>query len=377
MPHTSSQTFLRELDKKLWTAAGKPAVPGLIFIKYVSDSFNQRQTDIAAMRKDPENDFFVDPAGYDTRGGGLHPPSPNKPKEYFSNATYEQAIHRALQERDYHIQKYVLSVPELARSKTFQDCQARMRSCKMRSHPAERPRSRGYSAKLPAGTQILNERGRLAHSYKITSTDKLIDIALESVEKEKVRNGDLRIASSSSRRWAIRRSSLPNLAGLIDLIATIPFQHADLHAKDILGHTPRSQRSKSHSASLGDLCAFAVKNSSMTNRLSNFAWVQHMLHHLAPNGSMRSNSSGEGDIRRALANVAMRGQLFTNWQSPPKIKAELAVVFRRSSKEGMLKRGVSFTFRDRRGETLFIGSHKLGYIRRSRLGYDSRQYVIS
>jgi hypothetical protein len=27
-----------------------------------------------------------------------------------------------------------------------------------------------------------------------------------------------------------------NLAGLIDLIATIPFQHADLHAKDILGH---------------------------------------------------------------------------------------------------------------------------------------------
>jgi len=42
---------------------------------------------------------------------------------------------------------------------------------------------------------------------------------------------------------------------------------------------------------------------------ANFAWVQHMLHHLAPNGSMAlllangsmsSNSSGEGDIRRAL-----------------------------------------------------------------------------
>jgi type I restriction-modification system DNA methylase subunit len=40
-----------------------------------------------------------------------------------------------------------------------------------------------------------------------------------------------------------------------------------------------------------------------------FAWVQHMLHHLAPNGSMAlllangsmsSNSSGESDIRRAL-----------------------------------------------------------------------------
>ena len=42
---------------------------------------------------------------------------------------------------------------------------------------------------------------------------------------------------------------------------------------------------------------------------TNFAWVQHFIHHLAPqgmagfvlaNGSMSSNQSGEGDIRRAL-----------------------------------------------------------------------------
>ena len=65
---------------------------------------------------------------------------------------------------------------------------------------------------------------------------------------------------------------------------------------------------------------------------ANFAWVQHMLHHLAPNGSMAlllangsmsSNSSGEGDIRRALTEadlvgcmVALPGQLFTNTQIP-------------------------------------------------------------
>jgi len=58
VPHTSSQTFLRELDKKLWTAADKlrsnldaavykHAVLGLIFLKYVSDSFAQRQAEIA------------------------------------------------------------------------------------------------------------------------------------------------------------------------------------------------------------------------------------------------------------------------------------------------------------------------------------------
>ena len=59
---------------------------------------------------------------------------------------------------------------------------------------------------------------------------------------------------------------------------------------------------------------------------ANFAWVQHMLHHLAPNGSMAlllangsmsSNASGEGDIRRALIEadlvecmVALPRQLF-------------------------------------------------------------------
>ncbi len=65
MPPTSSQAFLRELDKKLWTAADKlrsnldaavykHAVLGLIFLKYVSDSFAQRQAEIAAMLKDAE-----------------------------------------------------------------------------------------------------------------------------------------------------------------------------------------------------------------------------------------------------------------------------------------------------------------------------------
>ncbi len=216
MPHTASQTFLRELDKKLWTAADKlrsnldaavykHAVFGLIFLKYVSDSFALRQAEIEAMLKDPENDFFVDPDGYD------------KP------AQYDEAIHRELEERDYYIEKNVFWVPALARWKTLQD-----------------------SAKLSAGTEILGEHTRLACSdgrpagrsssskpYKITSTGKLIDDALEA---ENARNGDLRIASFSSSRRANRSSPLPNPAGLIDLIATIPFQHADLHAKDILGH---------------------------------------------------------------------------------------------------------------------------------------------
>jgi hypothetical protein len=56
---------------------------------------------------------------------------------------------------------------------------------------------------------------------------------------------------------------------------------------------------------------------------TNFAWIQHMLHYLAPNGSMSSDSGGEGDIRRALIEadlvewmVALPGQLFTNTPIP-------------------------------------------------------------
>ena len=59
---------------------------------------------------------------------------------------------------------------------------------------------------------------------------------------------------------------------------------------------------------------------------ANFAWVQHFLHHLAPrgtagfvlaNGSMSSNQSGEGEIRKNIIEaglvdciIALPGQLF-------------------------------------------------------------------
>src|SRR2546426_12672104 len=65
---------------------------------------------------------------------------------------------------------------------------------------------------------------------------------------------------------------------------------------------------------------------------ANFAWVQHFIYHLAPNGlagfvlangSMSSNQSGEGEIRRAIVEadlvdcmVALPGQLFYSTQIP-------------------------------------------------------------
>jgi type I restriction enzyme M protein len=94
--------------------------------------------------------------------------------------------------------------------------------------------------------------------------------------------------------------------------------------------------------------------------------VQHFIHHLAPeglagfvlaNGSMSSNQSGEGEIRRALIEadlvdcmVALPGQLFYSTQIP------VCLWFLAKSKADDSQRG----FRDRRGHTLFIDARKLG-----------------
>jgi len=105
---------------------------------------------------------------------------------------------------------------------------------------------------------------------------------------------------------------------------------------------------------------------------ANFAWVQHFIHHLAPtgmagfvlaNGSMSSNQSGEGEIRRAIVEadlvdcmVAMPGQLFYSTQIP------VCLWFLTKSKSpspgGRGARGEGR--RDRRKQTLFIDARKLG-----------------
>ena len=103
---------------------------------------------------------------------------------------------------------------------------------------------------------------------------------------------------------------------------------------------------------------------------ANFAWVQHFIHHLAPtgmagfvlaNGSMSSNQSGEGEIRKALIEadlvdcmVAMPGQLFYSTQIP------VCLWFLTKNKKASPGRQSGGKFRDHRGETLFIDARKQG-----------------
>ena len=110
---------------------------------------------------------------------------------------------------------------------------------------------------------------------------------------------------------------------------------------------------------------------------ANYAWIQHFVHHLAPangrgggsagfvmaNGSLSSNSGGEGDIRSKLIEsdlvdciVALPAQLFYTTGIP------VCLWFLARDKTGNPRKALRAEqpWRDRTGETLFIDARKLG-----------------
>ncbi len=448
------QQFLNNLDKKLWNAADrlrsnvdaaeyKHVVLGLIFLKYVSDAFAERREALKADFANPEHDYYL---GEDAK----------------------ELIAEELEIRDYYTEKNVFWVPALARWENIQN-----------------------NAKLVPGVKI-----ELAgSSYEFRSIAKLIDDALEQIEKE-----NPRLKNVLDKRYAQRQIDPGILGQLIDEIAKIPFQHASLHAKDILGHvyeyflgqfalaegkkggqyfTPKAIVSlivemlqpyqgrvydpamgsggffvqsekfiEEHGGRLGNISVYGQESNPTTWRLAamnmairgidfnfggepantfsndkhpdlradfvmanppfnmkewntgikdddprwqygippagnaNFAWMQHMLYHLAPNGSMglllangsmSSNTRNEGEIRKKLLEedrvecmVALPGQLFTNTQIPAciwflsknKKKGSHTAPSARHSGEGR-----NPELRDRSGEVLFIDARNLGYMK--------------
>ncbi len=445
----SEQKFLQDLEKKLWNAADKlrstldaaqykHAVLGLLFVKYVSDAFDIRRQELIAQFKDETHDYFLDPA------------------DYANNTEYQAEITAELEIRDYYTEKNVFWVPQLARWETLQN-----------------------HSKLPPGTEITIKNGKET-TYTMRSVGRLIDDALEAIEKD-----NPRLKGVLNKQYGRLQIDQAKLGELIDLIATIPFRHASLQAKDILGHvyeyflgqfalaegkkggqfyTPKSivtlivemlqpfqgrvydpamgsggffvqseQFIKEHGGKLGNVSIYGQEYNHTTWQLAamnmvirgldfnfgkepantftndqhpdlradfvmanppfnmkewdtgvadddprwqygkppsgnaNFAWLQHMLYHLAPdgslglllaNGSMSSNTNTEGDIRRALVKndlvecmVALPGQLFTNTQIP----ACIWFLTRNKKARGALA--------DRSGKVLFIDARNLGYMK--------------
>ncbi|MGA7748599.1 MAG: N-6 DNA methylase, partial [Gallionella sp.] len=447
------QQFLNDLDKKLWTAANKllpmldaavykHVVLGLIFLKYVSDAFKERREELQAAFADSKNDYYLGPDG-------------------------AELIEQELEARDYYTEKNVFWVPALARWDFIKD-----------------------HAKVANGTVLKVKNGK-TFEYKFNGIGRLLDDALEAVEKE-----NAKLKGVLEKDYA-RKQIDTALPGLIDLIAEIPFKHHTLKAKDILGHvyeyflgqfaiaegkkggqyyTPKSivttivemlepykgrvydpccgsggffvsseKFVEEHGGRIGQLSVYGQESNPTTWRLAsmnmairgmdfdfgkepastytrdqhpdlradyimanppfnmkewnagvkgddprwkygippagnaNFAWMQHMIHHLAPNGSMAlllangsmsSNTNNEGEIRKAIIEadlvecmVALPGQLFTNTQIPACIwfltRNKSGNPSSTGGGAGVGARGT----RDRKHHTLFIDARNLGYMK--------------
>ncbi len=462
------QKFLNELDAKLWKAADKlrssldaanykHIVLGLIFLKYVSDAFEERQEKLLELFKDDKEDniYYLPRDDYD------------------SDMEYEEAIQSELELIEYYQEANVIWVPKHARWTYLKE-----------------------TAALPIGDVLWQDSK--GNDIKLRSISWLVDNALDEIEKE---NPKLKGILNSISQYQLENDKL---TGLINTFSDTSFSKAEyngerlsLHSKDILGHvyeyflgqfalaegkqggqyyTPKSivtlfvemlepyegrvydpamgtggffvssdrfieshakeqhynaaeQRKKisiygqEANPTTWKLAAmnmvirgldfnFGKKNGDsflddqhpdlradyvMANppfnikdwwhgKLegdarwkygtppegnANFGWIQHMLYHLAPtgsmalllaNGSMSSNTNNEGAIRQKLIEedmvecmVALPGQLFTNTQIPA------CIWFLTKDKKNGLR--LDKEKRNRSGETLFIDARNLGYMK--------------
>jgi type I restriction enzyme M protein len=140
--------------------------------------------------------------------------------------------------------------------------------------------------------------------------------------------------------------------------------HPDLRADYIMANPPFNMKEWGADKLANDV---RWKYGTPPEGNANFAWLQHMVHHLSPlgsmalllaNGSMSSNTNSEGEIRRAILEadlvecmVALPGQLFTNTQIPACIWL--------LTKDKTARNGK----RKRTGEVLFIDAREKGYMK--------------
>ena len=212
--NNAEQQFLKELDVKLWASADrlrnnldaanyKHVVLGLIFLKYVSDAFEERQEELRHLftQDDSDDNIYYMPR-----------------EDYESDEEYNEAVNTELELHEYYQEKNVFWVPKQARWEFLKS-----------------------SAALPIGTEIELESG---DKFKLTSISKLIDNALESIETykidDKLANPKLKGVLPRISRYEVDNH---NLTELINKFSDTSFrnpeykgQKLDLHSKDILGH---------------------------------------------------------------------------------------------------------------------------------------------
>ena len=156
-------------------------------------------------------------------------------------------------------------------------------------------------------------------------------------------------------------------ANLGDIAADTFFkdQHPDLKADYIMANPPFNQKQWRGDNELTDDPRWAGFDVPPTGN-ANYAWIMHMISKLSEhgtagfvlaNGSMSSNTSGEGAIRQKIIEndlvdcmIALPGQLFYTTQIP------VCLWFISKNKREDKERG----YRNRQGETLFIDAREMG-----------------
>lgn len=187
------QQFFNDLEKKLWTAADKlrssldasvykHVVLGLIFLKYVSDAFEERQNELRAQFQNPDHDYYMDPADY--------------PEDYLADIAAE------LEVRDYYTEKNVFWVPFEARWQTLRDL-------------AQLPPGSELPWQVPKrdsdGRYVRNAEGELEMvPDKMRTVGWLIDNAMEAVERE-----NTKLKNVLNREFARTQIDSHKLADLI------------------------------------------------------------------------------------------------------------------------------------------------------------------
>jgi len=181
------------------------------------------------------------------------------------------------------------------------------------------------------------------------------------------RRGDISIygQESNATTWKLAKMNLairgidPNL-GLQQADSFSNDLHKDLRADFLLANPPFNM-SDWGGERLKDDVRWKFGVPPVNN--ANYAWIQHFIHHLSPtgisgfvmaNGSMSTNTASEGEIRKSIIEgdfvdcmIALPGQLFYTTQIP------VCLWFvSRNKKNGR--------FRNRCGQTLFIDARKMG-----------------
>jgi len=407
-------------EEKLWLAADKlrghmdaseykHVVLGLIFLKYISDAFEERRTWLLKEAADSKSDYYV--------------------KE--SKARYEVA-----EDRDEYAAENIFWVPKDARwphlqAKAKQPTIGKLVDDAMAAIEKANPQLKGVLPKdyarptldkrrlgelidligtIGLGDEASRSKDILGRVYeyflgKFASAEgkaggefytpqSVVKLLVEMIEPYKGRVydpccgsggmfvqsekfvlahggrlGDLAIYGQESNptTWRLCKMNLAirGIDGDIGQENADTFHndlHPDLRADFILANPPFNVSDWGGERLRDDV---RWKHGAPPVGNANFAWVQHKLHHLAPNGlagfvlangSMSSNSSGEGEIRKAIIEadlvdcmIALPGQLFYTTQIP------VCLWFLARNKKNS-------KFCDRRGQTLFIDARKMGHL---------------